>query len=262
MIQTRAFASADGAMAGMRHLGDRGDALLFVHGVGSTAAIWDAQLHAFSRDHRCVAVELRGNGVPKPEPAAEVITREGYARDVLAAMNDANIERGTIVGCSLGGVVAFEIWKRAPTRIASMVIVGSFARYPSAQAYADSVRAAVLAAGSMEVFARERAAKLGLPPDRLRETLEQMACKDVGSYLAATQATWTGNYTDMLSSITVPVLVLCGERDVVAPYDLSVAIAAGIPDAQLQIVPNAGHVANADNPGDFNRMLRAFLDGR
>lgn len=251
--------SPDGAAVGSRGMGESGPALLFVHGVGSSAAIWDYQLDAFAPDHRCVAIELRGNGVPKPEPDPSLITRSGYAIDVLTVADTLGIEKFTIVGCSLGGVVAFELWSRAPERIESMVIVGSFAAYPNARAYADGIKAAATDAGSMAAFAQARAAKMGLPPERLKETLEQYSRKELASFLAATDATWTGNYTALLPTIDVPALVTCGERDVIAPPELSRAIADGIPGALYELVPDAGHVSNADNPTAFNALLRAFL---
>jgi 3-oxoadipate enol-lactonase len=98
-----------------------------------------------------------------------------------------------------------------------------------------------------------------LPPTRLRETIEQMACKSVECYLAATLATWTGDYRYLLPTISVPVLVIYGERDAVVPRALAEEIAAGIPGAELAMIPQAGHVANADNPAAFNALLRNFL---
>lgn len=234
--------------------------MLFVHGVGSTAAIWDYQLQALNDAYRCFAVELRGNGVPKPEPAPGEITREGFVDDVLAVADAAGAGAFHFVGCSLGGVVGFELWKRAPQRLRSLTFVGSFAWYPDAAAYVQSVIAAVQAAGTMENFAHERAKKLGMPPGRRTdETIEQMACKTVPSYIASTHATWTGEYRDLLHQITVPVLVICGGRDAVAPPSFSQEIAAGIPGAQLEILAEAGHVTNADAPDRFNDLLRAFL---
>lgn len=258
-ITTETLTTLDGAAVGARCAGESGPALVFVHGVGSTAAIWDTQLEAFSDLHRCFAIELRGNGVPKPEPDPSLITRSGYAADVLAVLDHHGVDRFTIVGCSLGGVVAFELWSRVPERIASMVIVGSFAEYPNARAYADGIKAAARDAGSMAAFAQARAAKMGLPPERLKETLEQYSRKELNSFLAATEATWTGNYLSLLPTITVPALVTCGERDVIAPPALSQIIANGIPDSRYELVPDAGHVANADNPRVFNDMTRAFL---
>lgn len=249
----------DGATTGARVAGDGGKALVFVHGVGSTAAIWDPQLDAFSDTHRCAAVELRGNGALQPDPDPALITREGYAADVLAVADALQMDRFTLVGCSLGGVVAFELWKRAPERLEALAIADSFACYPNGQAYADGVKAAVREAGDMRAFGELRAAKLGLPPERLRVTIEQMACKSVACYEAATQATWTGDYRELLPAITVPVLVLCGERDTLTPLPLSEEIVRGVRGAALAIVANAGHVSNADNVDGFNRQLRAML---
>jgi 3-oxoadipate enol-lactonase len=250
-----------GTIATARMSGARGGALIFVHGVGSTAAIWDYQLGALGDRFRCFAVELRGNGIPKPEALPTQITREGYVDDVLAVADAAGAERVHFVGCSLGGVVGFELWKRAPQRVRSLTFVGSFAWYPDAKAYLDSVVADVQAAGSMERFAHERAKKLGLTPGaRTDETIAQMACKAVPSYIAATHATWTGEYRDLLASISVPVLVVCGEKDPVAPPSFSQEIAGGIPGARLEILAGAGHVANADAPQQFNELLAAFLE--
>jgi 3-oxoadipate enol-lactonase len=259
VIETIRVTAPDGATAGARVAGDRGPALIFVHGVGSTAAIWDAQLDAFAGEYRCCAIELRGNGaLPDPDPS--LITREGFANDVLAIADARGADRFTLVGCSLGGVVAFELWKRVPERFERMVIVGSFARYPDGQSYADGVKAAARDAGDMRAFAGSRAAKLGLPPERLRETVEQMACKSVACYVASTQATWTGDYRDVLPTIGVPALVLYGERDAIAPAALSEEIAREVPGAKVAAVPGAGHVANADAPATFNDLLREFFE--
>jgi pimeloyl-ACP methyl ester carboxylesterase len=258
MIETLEITNADGSVTGARRAGARGPALMFVHGVGSTAAIWDEQLEAFGGDHRAFAIELRGNGA-LADPGPSLITREGFAADVLAVADAAGIDRFTVVGCSLGGVVAFELWKRVPERIEALVIVGSFAQYPNAQTYADGVKAAAREAGNMDAFARIRAPRLGLSPERTQVTIEQMACKSVPCYLASTDATWTGDYRDVLPTIGVPTLVACGERDAIAPRPLSDEITAGIPGATFVEIEGAGHVANADAPEHFNNALRAFL---
>jgi pimeloyl-ACP methyl ester carboxylesterase len=258
VIVTRTVTQSDGAVAGARLAGERGPALIFVHGVGSTGAIWDYQLDAFGGDYRCASMELRGNGALE-NPRPELITREGFASDVLAVADANGFATFHLVGCSLGGVVAFELWQRSPERLRSMAIVGSFAKYPDGQTYADNIKAAVRVAGDMRTFAEARAAQLGLPPQRLRETIEQMGSKSVPSYLASTQATWTGDYRSMLGAIEVPVLVTRGERDGIAPQPLSDEIADGIPGSRRDVVPDAGHVANADNPERFNAMLREFI---
>ncbi|MBV8531911.1 MAG: alpha/beta fold hydrolase [Candidatus Eremiobacteraeota bacterium] len=263
MIETIRCVTPDGAINGARVTRPSGEpkagALVFVHGVGSTAAIWDTQLETFGKDRLCTAIELRGNGALKPDPDPALITRSGYAQDVLTIADALAIERFTLIGCSLGGVVGFELWLRTPERIESFVLLGSFARYPNGDEYARKIASDVRDAGSMRIFAERRAAKLGLAPARLRETIEQMACKSVECYLASTQATWTGDYLDVLPTINVPVLVAYGERDAIAPGALSEEIATRVTGARLAMIPGAGHVANADEPERFNEMLRSFV---
>ena len=234
--------------------------LLFVHGVGLTAAIWDHQLEAFGNDTLCAAIELRGNGTRKPDPDPSLITRAGFAGDVLVVADALRIERFVLVGCSLGGVVAFELWRRAADRIAALVLLGTFARYPDGHRYAQQIARDVREAGSMRAFGELRAAKLGLPQARLQETIEQYACKSMESFLAATQATWTGDYLALLPTIDVPVLVAYGEHDMIAPRARSEEIASGIAGAELAMISGAGHVSNADAPGAFNSLVRGFLE--
>ncbi|MBV9233167.1 MAG: alpha/beta fold hydrolase, partial [Candidatus Eremiobacteraeota bacterium] len=177
MIEMLECTAPDGARTGARVARPPRTArgtLVLVHGVGSTAAIWDRQLAAFRDDYLCAAVELRGNGtLPDPDPGS--ITRQGYAADVLAVADALGAERFTIAGCSLGGVVAFELWQRAAWRIDAMFILGSFARYPDGQRYADSICAQARELGDVRAFGELRAAQLGLPPERLRETIDQYA---------------------------------------------------------------------------------------
>lgn len=259
MIANLVAEASDGVLVAARHSGERGPAIVFVHGVGSTAATWDPQLVALEDAYRSFAVQLRGNGGMGPSPAPETITRAGYVRDVLAILDAAGIERAHFVGCSLGGVVGFEHWATAPRRVASFTFVGSFAAYPDGDAYAESIVASLEAAGDMETFARARIARLGLPPERETAAIAEMTSKTVPCYIAATRATWTGDYRALLPTIDVPTLVVVGERDTVAPLPLAQEIADGIPGSRLEVMADAGHVANADAPAAFNALLREFL---
>lgn len=261
MIKTMWAPGSDGVLAGARVAGT-GPAIVFVHGVGSTAAIWDYQLEAFADRYACYAIELRGNGSAETDPPPATITREGFVEDVLAITKAANVDRFHFVGCSLGGVVGFELWRRIPQRIASMTIVGSFAKYPNSEQYVETIITNVTAADSLEAFARSRVEKI-LPPNsparRVEETIAQMAAKSLPCYIASTHATWEGDYRQDLPGITTPALIICGELDPIAPLTLSQEIAARIPDARLEVIPDAGHVTNADAPQAFNGKLTRFL---
>ncbi|HEY2554567.1 MAG TPA: alpha/beta hydrolase [Candidatus Cybelea sp.] len=98
MIETLRTTTPDGALTGARFVRparSRGEwtNLVFVHGVGSTAAIWDSQLEAFGDDFVSVAIELRGNGALLPDTAPALITRRGFAQDVLTVLDELGVER-------------------------------------------------------------------------------------------------------------------------------------------------------------------------
>ncbi len=74
--------------------------------------------------------------------------------DVLGVADASDARMFHFVGCSLGGVVGFELWKRVPQRMRSITFVGSFACYPNAQTYVQNIVAGVREAGTMERFAQ------------------------------------------------------------------------------------------------------------
>ena len=263
MIARMLATAADGAACAARYAGEGGEAIVFVHGVGSNAAIWDTQLEEFGRDYRCYAIELRGNGVAPLPADIGAITRQGFALDVLAIADAAKLDQFHFVGCSLGGVVALELQRGAAARFRTITFVDSFAAYPNGAQYVEGIVALIEGHTSLEEFAQQRAQGLlppDAPPQRFRETVAQMAAKTVPAYLATTRATWTGDYRAELKAITVPTLVMWGEHDVrVTPRALSEELVANIPGARLEVLQGAGHIANADSPDAFNAALRRFL---
>lgn len=260
MIATLIAQTTDGELVAARTAGASGEPIVYAHDIGSTAAIWRDQLQAFSDSFRCIAAELRGNAQSQFEAPPEKITAKGYVADVLAVADAARARRFHFVGCGAGGAIGFELWKRAPLRVATLTFVGTFAAYPDAKTRADAIVAQVLETGSMAVFARQRADAMGLQPGKRRDdTIEQLSAKSIPAYVAGTRLLWTGDYRKLLPKIAVPTLVMVGEHDDITPPALSKEIADGIPGSRLKIVHGAGHIANADNPTSFDAMLRAFL---
>ena len=100
-----------------------GDALLLLHGLGSTKKDWDAQVPFFSKTHRVITLDLRGHGnssKPKDNYGVELM-----ADDVKQFLDQLNIKKVTLVGFSMGGAVAFEIATRYPQYLENLVIVNS-----------------------------------------------------------------------------------------------------------------------------------------
>ena len=265
------FASSDGLRVAYVHAGN-GPPIVFLHGVGSTAEIWRRQVLALAPQATCIAVDYRGYGRSDVPMAASLaadardpqsISRAAFARDVIAVLDACDLQAAHLCGCSLGGVVALECYARASERVLSLTLVDTFAYYPGGE---DSMeqRIATLDELGIEGFAQSRAAGV-LHPQAAAEHIEfvraQMASIPLEVYKAATRATWTGDYRDLVPRIATPVLVMWGERDnTIAPYERSAEIAYSLREpGKVVVVPHAGHLPNVDNPEFFNHAVATFV---
>ncbi len=265
------FATCDGLRIAYSNAGN-GPPIVFLHGVGSTAEIWRRQLLALAPSMQCIAVDYRGYGRSDIPPAASLladasdacaISRAAFARDVFAVLDACGLPSAHVCGCSLGGVVAMECYAQASERVRSLILVDTFAFYPGGAESIDE-RIRTLAGLGMDEFARSRAPAVlapDAPPEKSESVRSQMASIPLPVYQAATRATWSGDYRDLLPRIVVPVLVMWGERDeTIAPYERSAEIAYALRDRPaVTVVPHAGHLPNVDNPEFFNHALAEFI---
>lgn len=245
---------------------DRGSGLpvVFLHGVGATSACWSEQMESLSSAFRCVALDYRGYGKSDiPEHGA--ISREAYARDVVAVMDAAGIESAVLCGNSLGGVVALEVYRTIPERVRKLVLVDSFAYFPGG---AESIpaRLKTLDELGIEQFATTRAPGLfvqGAPELLVARAQADMTSIPLAIYKASTSVTWSGDYRALLPRIDVDTLVIWGEYDTVTPRPLSDELAERIAKSgPLAVVPGAGHLPQMENPAAFDTLLTDFLTQR
>ena len=86
-----------------------------------------------------------------------------------------------------------------------------------------------------------------------------MAKIDPAAYRIGAEAVWLADQPDRAARIDVPTLVLCGSEDKVIPPSLSDELTRLIPDARMQAIRRAGHIANLEKPEAFNRAVEAFI---
>jgi 3-oxoadipate enol-lactonase len=271
-MTTASFAISDGLRIAYTKAGD-GPPIVFLHGVGATKRCWEPQIAMLSERFRCIALDYRGYGESEVPPEASLapdagddkaISRSAYARDVCAVLEDAGVDTAHLCGCSLGGVVAMEVYATQPKRVRSLALLDTFAFYPNG---ADTIeeRIATLDKLGMPEFARTRAPgvlKADAPAALVERVRADMESIPLAVYKASTRTTWTGDYRALLPRIRVPAEVIWGECDTaIAPLTLSEELATGIPTCSGVVrVPHAGHLPNLDNPEFFNLALEAFVD--
>src|SRR5579884_692494 len=137
-----------------------GDALLMLHAFPLEASQWDHQVAALSGTHRCVRPDLWGCG-SSPQVASTPDLGD-FAAAVLAWLDAAGIDQFTVIGSSMGGYIAFELWRRAPARLQRMVMCATRAAADTDERREDRLQqvARVIADGDVEAFVPRYAAML------------------------------------------------------------------------------------------------------
>ncbi|MFN8066011.1 MAG: alpha/beta fold hydrolase [Vicinamibacterales bacterium] len=177
--------------------------------------------------------------------------------------------RAVIGGLSLGGYVAFALFRRAPERFRALVLADTRAEADAAEARASRTRLIALAGtDGIGAIADDFAPKLlgtttketnpGLL-ERVRQIITTNQASAVQAALAAMMR--REDSTALLPAITVPTLVIVGDEDQLTPPALSASMRAALPRASLVVIPKAGHLPNLEQPEAFNAALLTFLGG-
>jgi pimeloyl-ACP methyl ester carboxylesterase len=241
-----------------------GSAVVFVHGLGGSSYAWWSQLAACGeRGHRAIAYDQRGAGHSSRPPAPYSV--ETWARDLERLIDALGVERASLVGHSVGCMIAEHAALRLGDRAGALILIGGALRWrPEAgQVFEERIRLA--RAGRMDEIA-EAVAKTGLS-ERCREQgpalhglfCELIASNDPRGYADWSAATAAGQMIEP-ERIACPTLALCGELDPVTPPAFAEAIAAAIPSARTDSVEGAAHWCQLEAPEAVNAILLRFLD--
>ncbi|MBE3576077.1 MAG: alpha/beta fold hydrolase [Limnochordales bacterium] len=229
--------------------------------------MWQPQLEAFSaRGWTAYAPDLRGFGRTRPLPAAgEAVTPEMMAQDVVALLDHYRLPRAVLVGLSMGGYVAMAMARAFPERIAGLVLADTRASADAPETRANRERTATLA---LEKGARAVAETMlggllrpGAGQDEAEVVLSLASQNEPAGVAAASRGmALRPDSTDILARLDCPALVLVGAEDVITPVAVAESIASVLPRGQLVVIPQAGHLANLENPAGFNAALLSFLE--
>ena len=237
------------------------DGLLLIHAWPTDSRIWERQADELGGRVPVVAPDLPGFG--GAEPAGDIMTMAAGAERCLAELDRAGMDRAVVCGLSMGGYVAFELWRRAPDRIAGFVLANTRAVGDSEEAAANRRRLADrLRAEGIEFFLASPPPLLSehAPEDlraRLRSTIADQPPASIAAALLGMAE--RPDSTPDLSGIDVPTLVITSELDALVPSEASLAMAALIPKATSSILGRVGHLTNLEAPDEFNELLGNHL---
>jgi pimeloyl-ACP methyl ester carboxylesterase len=226
-------------------------ALLLVPGLLCTEQLWAPQVAALSDiaeihvgDHR----------------------RDGTITAIAARILENAPPRFALAGLSMGGYIAFEIWRQAPERVARIALLDTRASTDSEAELQRRQELLALVEKGRFTGVHDRLMPLFVHPDRLQDqplldTIRRMA-EDTGKdgFVRQTRALMArAAARDVCRSITVPALVLCGRQDALTPLSMHEEMADLIPGARLAVIEDCGHLSTLEQPEAVNREMRRWL---
>jgi pimeloyl-ACP methyl ester carboxylesterase len=233
-----------------------GPPVLLTHGYGATGRMWAPQARDLSDAYTIISWDMRGHGETDspddPAQYSEALT----LNDMKGLLELLGHDRAVVGGLSLGGFMSLAFHLAHPEMVRALVLCDTGPGYRSDDARAGWNRMAHKRADDLEARGLDAMGR----SSEVRATAKyHRSAQGLAHAARGMLAQSDSRIIDHLPAIDVPTLVIVGEND--EPFiGASEYMAKKIPGARLEIIPNAGHAANLDNPTDFNRVLRAFLD--
>jgi pimeloyl-ACP methyl ester carboxylesterase len=252
---------AHGLEIAYRRVGD-GPPLVFVHGAAEDGRAWQPQLAALADEFTVVAWDEPGAGGSSDLPA--MFGLADYAHCLAALLDAIGLGPAHVAGLSWGGTVVQELYRHHPELVATLILVDTYAGWKGSLPE-EEVRARVagvltnLQAPAEEFDPTFPGLFAGDPPAEFVPLLDEMAAAVRPESLRnLLRVMAEADQRDLLPRIAVPTLLIWGELDVRSPLSVARELEQAIPDAQLVVIPDAGHVSNLERPRPFNDAVRAF----
>lgn len=240
---------------------DPADGVLLIHAFPLDASMWSGQLASLDGLWPVAAPSLPGFG--GTEGAGRTMAMGAAADRCLQAADAAGLERMVVCGLSMGGYVAFELWRMARQRVAGLVLANTRSGADTREA-ADGRRALAdrLDAEGNGFLVSDPPPLLGEAAqpelwDRVRGTIAAQPAESIAA--AARGMASRRDSTPDLSAIDVPVVVITSDRDTLIPAAVSATMAEHVPDVDLASIEGAGHLSNLEAPEAFDALLTTFL---
>ncbi len=243
----------------------QGKPIVFLHAFPVNRTMWEPQMNALSHTYRTISIDLRGHG--ESDAPLWRSTMKQFADDVIGVLDHLSITQATFVWLSMGGYVLFALYRNYPERVAGLVLADT-----RAQADTEDTKAGRMAMAQVAYHqGAEAIAELMLPKLFSPATLATKAdlIQTVRCLITSTKVSGMvsdlmamadrPDATDMLATITCPTLIIVGQDDVATSPSESQFMADRIPHAHVEMIPDAGHLSNMEQPEAFTDIVKSFL---
>ena len=242
--------------------------IVFVHGFPFDHLMWQKQIEELKSDFYCVSYDIRGLG--KSPAGNGQFTIESFVDDLERLINSLKLKEPILCGLSMGGYISLRAIEKNQNLYKALILCDT-------KSEADTNEVKINRANGIKkinregvklyvddfipnCFSKKSINKIEIDYKNIIWRAEKFSPQGVkGCLLAMAGRTDT---TGFLNKINIPVLVICGEDDTLAPPGVMKAMSDKIADADFKVVRNAGHLSPVENAEEFNRYLIEFLKAK
>ena len=241
----------------------RNEAVLFLHGFPLSSEMWKDQMSVFSKTHYTLAPDLPGFG--KGLLPIHAIMFEHYADSMIKFLKQTGIKHSVWCGLSMGGYLALRMYEKAPELCSGLILANTKAPTDDNAAKLkrwETIKMLHSHRGEFEEAQwKAMVAPHNLENMELKKRFSEILAKNSEEGMSAGLATLASrmDLTEMLAKIHVPTLIIGGSEDKVIPVKELEFLHHNIPDSQLEIIQNVGHLSNMENPYEFNKLVSEFF---
>jgi len=245
-----------------------GEALLFIHGWGVDKRIWRQQSKYFSQSFKVVSIDLPGHG----KSSWLKVTLEDMVHDIKYLLDTNSIKEVSLLGSSLGGLLALKFYQVYPNTIKRMVLVGSMPKFSKSDDYPHGLDIERMKKLSMQldtdypsiinVFFRslftkqERQTRRFKWLQKFRRNIEFPMKDALHQYLDIMEKE---DLRHVLKNIKVPIQFINGSEDEICTMKTIEVIKNLTPDSRFDIFEQCGHFPFLSKPHEFNELVEDFL---
>jgi 3-oxoadipate enol-lactonase len=242
-----------------------GPALVFAHGLGGNHLSWWQQVPHFADRFACVTFAHRGFTPSTVEKSADPAH---FADDLEALLDHLGLEAAVLVAQSMGGWTCLELALRAPKRVRALVLASTSGRIDFRKLGRDDLRAwaveseatrAALLRDGIHLAAGRRMAEEQPSLHFLYRAIDALTPGERKDAIRLRLFETRIRPPEDISKLTMPVLFITGDEDVVFPAAAGSPLARLVPRGRAVPVPAAGHSVYFERADEFNRLVDAFL---
>ena len=235
--------------------------IVFINSLGTDFRIWDAVAQSLTGRYRVLRSDKRGHGLS--EMRSGPATMADFAADLAALLDRLQIARAHVVGLSIGGLIAQELYRVRPDLVVSLILSDTAHRIGTLESWNTRIRKVeiggieVIADGIMQVwFSRNYHVEC---PDAIAGWRAMLTRTPLDGYLSACQAIRDADLTEQAKQIRVSTLCVVGDEDGSTPVALVRELSRLIPGAAFEVVVGAGHLPCIEKPDVLSGLIDAHV---